>query len=324
MRLKSYIAPTMPEAMRSIRRELGREAVIIASHPVDEGIRVTAAIDCLAGEAGMDDVAQANSAAPTDGLAGLLERAGVPSRLGAAIIRQTDGVTGPPEHMLAKAFDKNIDFTPIDPAGRQTLLLIGPPGAGKTVAAAKLAVSAQLAGTAVNLIAANPEQAGALNRLQMLVAALSVEVRTAPDRAELQAALEACQSTDGLTLIDGPAINPFDESDVARLGQMISEARMEPLLVFPAGGDAEEASTIGATFAALGVRRMIVSKLDVTRRYGAPLAAALDNKLAMGAASASPYVGEALLPLSAAGLARLLCRDPESLNINSLVDGTTS
>ena len=324
MRLKSYIAPTMPEAMRSIRRELGRDAVIIASHPVDDGIRVTAAIECLAGETGTGDAAEAKSAIPAIGIAALLDRSGIPARLGDAITRRADGVIGPPERALADGLDKNVDFTRLEPTGKQTLLLIGPLGAGKTVAAAKLAVSARLAGTAVNLIAANPDQAGALNRLQMLVAALALKVRPAPDRAKLRAALEACQSAESLTLIDGPAINPYDVADAARLGQIVDEASIDPILVFPAGSDAEEAATIGATFAALVVRRMIVSKLDATRRYGAPLAAAQGGDIALSAASASPYVGEALLPLTAAGLARLLCHDTETLNMNSLVDGISS
>ena len=47
MRLKTFTAPSMPEAMRLVRDQLGPDAIIVSSQPADKGkgVIVTAAIE---------------------------------------------------------------------------------------------------------------------------------------------------------------------------------------------------------------------------------------------------------------------------------------
>ena len=47
MRLKTFIAPTMQEAMRMVRAEMGEEAVIVSTlqNPKQGGVRITAALE---------------------------------------------------------------------------------------------------------------------------------------------------------------------------------------------------------------------------------------------------------------------------------------
>ena len=45
MKIIRHIAPDMRAAMRSIRAQLGEDAVILSSRKIPEGVEVTAAID---------------------------------------------------------------------------------------------------------------------------------------------------------------------------------------------------------------------------------------------------------------------------------------
>src|ERR1700722_1483394 len=45
MKIVRHIAPDMRQAMRSIREQLGDDAVILSSRRIPEGVEVTAAID---------------------------------------------------------------------------------------------------------------------------------------------------------------------------------------------------------------------------------------------------------------------------------------
>ena len=73
----------------------------------------------------------------------------------------------------------------------------------------------------------------------------------------------------------------------------------------PAGLSAGESTDIVGNFAALGCRRMVISRLDNARRLGGVLAAAQAGP-ALVAAGIGPMIGSGLKPLTAIGLARLL------------------
>jgi flagellar biosynthesis protein FlhF len=76
-------------------------------------------------------------------------------------------------------------------------------------------------------------------------------------------------------------------------------------LVLPAGLDAQDAIEIAGNFAAIGARRLIVTRLDAVRRLGSVLAAA-DVGLAFAGAGLGREIGAGTPALSAAGLARVL------------------
>ena len=84
----------------------------------------------------------------------------------------------------------------------------------------------------------------------------------------------------------------------------------EPVLVFAAGGDVAEAAEIATCFGALGVRRMVATRLDIARRLGAAIAAAEAGPFAFSDVSFSPQVARGMKPLTPQALARLVLRDP--------------
>jgi flagellar biosynthesis protein FlhF len=81
----------------------------------------------------------------------------------------------------------------------------------------------------------------------------------------------------------------------------------QPVLVLDAGTGSADSAETAQTFAALGCRWLLVTKLDVARRLGGVLAAA-DAGLTLTEAGIGPTIGRGLARLSAAGLARLLLR----------------
>ncbi|MGQ3076020.1 MAG: GTPase, partial [Ferrovibrionaceae bacterium] len=202
------------------------------------------------------------------------------------------------------------------------MMLIGAPGSGKTTTVAKLAARAVIAKLPTLLISADRQRAGAGEQLDLLGRAMGVRVKTASDPDGL-ADIVRRESLGRAVFIDGPATNPFDREDLARLAQFIA-AGVEPVLVMPAGGDAAEAAEIALAFAGLGLRRLIATRLDSSRRLGGLLAAGDAANLQFTQAGITPAVADGLRPIEAMSLARLLLRDPGSGEIASFFDHRAS
>src|SRR5258705_333315 len=151
MRLKTFSAATMDEAMRRVRQELGDDAVILSTkRDGKSGVLVTAGLDDepLASE----ETALAASAprafpqvdtAALDGLdriADRLEFNGVPAAIADRLLNAAAELsTENPTMALAAALDAQFAFAPlIDEAPARPLLFIGPPRARKTPSLAQL------------------------------------------------------------------------------------------------------------------------------------------------------------------------------------------
>jgi flagellar biosynthesis protein FlhF len=316
MRLKSYSAPTMALAMEQVRRELGDSAVIVSTTSTvrENLVRVTAAIE-------RDNLA-VEAAAPSDSAGALAPRRsvddavralndhgvpiGVIDRLFDRLIErgQDDAMAG-----LAAALDSRFTFAPLalgSPQGvrPRPLLLVGPPGAGKTVTAAKLATGAALQRRPVELISADAARAGAIEQLAALAAILDTPIRAAPDPRRLGEVVGSA-APGALLLVDTAGTNPFSSPDMAALSDLAAVAGAEIVLVLAAGGDVMETAETAAAFAAIGATRLVMTRLDAARRFGGLLAAA-STPLALAAAGATPAIAHGLMPLDAPTLARLL------------------
>lgn len=318
MRLKSFSASTIAQAMDLVRREMGESAIIVSSTAAtrDGQVRVTAAID---GElsAGAAPAADVPPAPVPGGAVALAMRAlhdhgaplGVIDRLFDHLVDSegTDGATA-----LAAALDRQYRFAPLalaavgaKPArGAKPIMLVGPPGGGKTVTAAKLATGAILHRRAVELISADATRAGGAEQLAALAAILEAPLKLAADARALGAAV-ASGVPGALMLVDTPAVDPFAPRDMAALAELALAASAEMVLVLAAGGDPLESADIAAAFAALGVQRMLATRLDLARRYGGLLAAA-SAPLAFAGAGIAPAIADGLIALDAPTLAGLL------------------
>lgn len=294
--------------MRRVREALGPDAVILSTQPAEAGggVRVTAALE----DSPLEDFELADGGGGlhaiddiTEALAyhrfppGLLDRL-----VGAAAdLPASDSVMS-----LAGALDSEFAFAPL-PAAKppRPIMVIGPPGAGKTATTAKLCARARLKGSSPRLITMDTEKSGGLAQASDFAQALGLNVEQARDSEALAARLGDTPS-DQLTVIDTAGANPFDDRDLSRLSGAAEAAGAGLLVVLPAGGDALESSEMALAFAGIGADRMVGTRLDIARRLGGILSAAQAGNLALMAVSTSPNIGDVLLPINPVSLARLL------------------
>lgn len=326
MRVKTYTAETAHEALKRVREELG-EAAVIVSTETDRGAGmtvITAALDERAesNQMSYDPVLEQPASEPppesvlselADASATLrqvLSRHGVPPHLGARIVTAAVPDAG---RDLIDALDEGLRvlyrFNPLGtaPAGAP-VMLVGPPGVGKTVTVAKMAARAAMAGMKPAVITTDTVRAGAVGQLEAFTRILGIDLATARSIADLEAVLDS--AGDGPVLIDTAGTNPFDDDALDASALAAQSIGAEPLLVLAAGGDAIEAAEIAAAFARIGCRRMLATRIDLTRRLGSLLAAADAGRLAFSDVSVTPDVADGLNPLESHMLARLLTGAP--------------
>jgi len=302
MRLRNFTAPSMQEAMALVRQELGADAIIVSTDDEAGGVRVTAALDEAEPKAPI-----ASETDVTEEISEALAANGVPGPLAekllmASLSFEADDVLVALSSALAAVYS----FAPIpDQARSRPLMLVGPPGAGKTMAVAKLAARAVMAKRPVNMVTADTVRAGAIEQLAAVARILEIELQTAESAGRL-AALPHQAEPDALTLIDSSGVNPYNAADRRELSAMIVAAGAEPILVLPAGGDALDAIDIARIFRDLGCSRMAVTRLDLTHRLGSVLAAADAARLGFAEAGVAPEIADGMIPFNPVVLARRL------------------
>jgi len=243
----------------------------------------------------------------------------VPQMLATAIIADAQNVdTDDAIAALSAALETRFGFEDLPIAPRHPIMLVGLPGSGKTVTVAKLAARAVIEGVQTEIISTDSERTGATAQADAYGELLQTRVSHAEsvdamgllldqraDRASVEAAdvREAC-------FIDTAAMNPFLSSNFKILKRQIDAARLlaaaEPILVLAAGGDPRGMAETTEMFAKLGVRRMIVTQIDIARRLGGVLAAAEVSGLAFSQVSATPYLARGITAATPVRLAQLL------------------
>lgn len=323
MRLKTYTAPSMTEAMNMIRKELGDLAVIISEQTIAETGEawVTAAID-------PEDELQHNLQSVAKGV-GAVVRAlnshglplGLADRLTAAMHDTIEHDAGgeDPERLLAGALSSQFGFAPIGEGLRRAVLLTGPPGAGKTIVAAKLAARERLAGRSISLVTTDTVRAGGVAQLCVFTDILDSKLAVA-DSKEALAKLMKGDARKRPTVIDTQGVNPLDPAALSHVAGLAEAAGAEPVLVLAAGGDVRESADIAAAFAGIGVSRMIATRIDCARRLGGLLAAAA-HPLALAEFSLTPTIADGLETADPDFLAALLLKAPGGPEYGTAVAG---
>jgi flagellar biosynthesis protein FlhF len=328
MRLKVFTAGTLAKAMAEVRREMGEKAIIVSTQMDARGARVTAALEepepapvSLAEGAAdrWEDRTQdlweaAHESREAGGAEEEIRQAlsfhGVPLPLTQRLVRAAAMVHATGAVMaLAGAFDRTFGFAPLShQATARPLMLIGPPGAGKTLTVAKLATQARRAGRMAKVITTDTRRAGGIEQLQAFTRILGIGLVAAATPAELAAVLSRHDElvADGPVLIDTAAANPFIGGDIAHLCELVDIAAAEAVLVLPAGGDAMEMMDTAAAFAPLRVRRLLATRLDAVRRLGGLLAAVDAGRTSFSDGGISHRVADSLVPLNPVALSRAI------------------
>jgi len=321
MRLKSFYAKTTTEAMQMVRETLGEDAIIVATREEKGGktVCITAAIersdradddfdprdparDWVHGD--MDD---GDESPILEKLTDVMLRHSVPEEVTDQVLSCAT-VLGlqEAEVSLTAALEHLFSFRPLPQKGNGTAyMLVGPPGAGKTLAVAKLAARAVMNNKKVAVISTDTVRAGGIEQLSAFTRLMNVELKKASNPQQLKACLENAGHADQI-FIDSGGLNPFDPEEMRNLARLIAAGDIEPVLAMPAGIDAEESGEIARVYGTLGVNSMVPTRIDIARRLGGLLSAAHYGGLIFAEASNTPKVADGLIGLSPRRLTALL------------------
>jgi flagellar biosynthesis protein FlhF len=290
MRVKLYRAMAMPDAMEQVRRDLGEDALILTTRRTSGGVEVTAAVE-----------GESEAAAPA------IEAQRIAAldyhRLPPALVHKLEA--GPLPFALSAAFR----FCRLDlAAGSPPLLLVGPPGGGKTLSVARLAARLVVHGVHPLVITADDRRAGAVEQLAAFTRVLGLRLIASSDPVALKHAV-ADRHDDAPVLIDAPGLDAFDAKDRDELRVLAEVTKATVAVVLPGGIDVCEAADLAAAYAATHATLLIATRLDLARRLGGVLAAAATG-LALAEAGIGPGVADGLVPMTPSLLAQRLLRIP--------------
>lgn len=324
-----------------VRDELGEDAIIVATREEHGGqqVKVMAAVeqhddDLFSGDLNhtqhthaqqtqaMDhlseeqawlsgrDTEEENEEAVMEQLTDTMIRHSVPEDITDQILSCATiiGATNPAESLTA-ALEHLFSFQPLPvQQSPKALMFVGPPGAGKTLAAAKMAARGVLEGQRVAVISTDTQRAGGFEQLASLTKIMRIQAQSVETPADLTNALEMYMTAD-MVIIDTAATNPFDTDQMRSLAKLLAAGPIEPILVLPAGTDPAESSEMARVYSALGVKSLLPTRLDVARRIGGLLSAAHSGSLYFADASKTHKVADGLFPLSPQLLAQQLMPD---------------
>jgi flagellar biosynthesis protein FlhF len=316
MRLLTFKAATLRQAMSLVRRELGEDATIVSTqtNPETGEATIVAARQQDTSDPRMGQVAMASEQRADQVLETLLIH-GVPMNLADRLAQAVaDMESRTPIAALTGALALDFNFLPIDvTADNQRLIMVGAPGAGKTLALVKLAARALMAKRSVQLLTTDLKRAGAVEQLTAFAKVMGQEVfitETADELAQFMARIPKRT----VVLVDSPGVNHRSQTEMDGLFDFVNAAPAEPVLVMSAGTDPMEAADQAMAFGALGTKRMLVTRTDAAGRLGAILTAMESAGLALAGTTGSADPIDGFFPTSAADLSDLLYGEVLSLN----------
>lgn len=177
---------------------------------------------------------------------------------------------------------------PLSRAGFR-IMLIGAPGVGKTTTIAKMAAQTVMEKKSVTVITTDTKRAGGVEHLQAFTDILGLQLKVADSRGELRQLLQE-SAEDERILVDSAGTNPYDTKELKELSEFLGLGNVEPVLVMPASGDAEEAAHYARAFSFSKAKRLLVSRVDISRRYGSILSAASAGEYAFSNSSSTAKV----------------------------------
>ncbi len=341
MRIKSYFAKTITEAMERARVELGPDAMIIASNkttgdtqrlgtyevvfglndapvaaekappPATEGLeRLRARMEDMRKSVSKKREQVAAAKTPVAGrIAGVLKKNGFPvdlaDELGSSV--QNRCRDGKQDILGGLRAELNARVR-VAPKPGTTVALVGPAGSGKTTTLVKLAITWGIAKRRpVRLISTDTYRLGGTDLLRRYAEAMGVAFEAPANLDLLQRALMN-EERGGLTLIDTPGLSANNADSNAALGNFLAKrADVDVHLVLPAFAGCDELSGMAARSKAFLPSKLLFTGLDNCSNAGPMLAFALQNETPISFLGSGPEIPEDLEEASAGSLtARLL------------------
>tara|TARA_B100000989_G_scaffold85035_1_gene61033 strand:- start:375 stop:1295 length:921 start_codon:yes stop_codon:yes gene_type:complete len=303
----------MSDALKMVKEHFGEDAIIVSSQKAEMGlgVQVTAAIDTESeAPIELNDNVSNRPSDVDEKLSIILSGQGVLPKITDKILNvcSTLGLDDI-DTSLASSIDQIINFKPLPKANEnETFMLVGLPGAGKTVTTAKLATKAVMTGNKINIISTDNVRAGGIQQLEAFTKILKIDLMCAKDGYSLKEAIAAgtpqCQ-----TIIDCAGGNPFKKSDYMRQKDLISSTEAKVIMLLADGTDPLEAADLAQAYSELGAEGLIGTRTDLAKRHGSLITAAVSGNLNVYGMGIGPSVTDGLEQLNPVSLARLLLSD---------------
>jgi flagellar biosynthesis protein FlhF len=344
MRIRTFLAKDMKEALVTMRAELGDEAIIVASERLKDGsLCLRAGVEHTeAPEPAASGAAHGNEAADADvaphafafedryredllnrlrspkqkqpvhsmrfdraNLLRLLREHRTPESI--AVLLVEDAHNSGIEDMglaLAAALDRVMHLEAHSTVQQPAMVLTGPPGSGKTAVAGKLAAQFRLAEHRVALISTDLNSAGQIDRLEGFASCLDLTVLPVAEPAGLAEILREARRAQSLVIADSAGCDPR-ASLAPEVLSFLAVDGLEIIAVMSALMDAEEAGEMAQAFAKLGAAKLIVTGVDLARRKGTLVALAASG-VPIAYVTSSPFLAAGFETLTPLTLARIL------------------
>ena len=199
--------------------------------------------------------------------------------------------------------------------------LLGPTGVGKTTTVAKIAsrFALQHGKANVALISTDTYRIGGNEQLHIYAKILGVEMLTAKDDVELDAALEKL-SKKKLVLIDMAGLSHKDKMVEKQLEMLSStKSKIKKVLCLNANNTTESLNAVTQAYSGRGIEGCIITKVDESISLGGILNAVMQNKMRVIYITNGQRVPEDIALLNKMNELEMLLSDVEDAdsNVNS-------
>ncbi|HQZ37923.1 MAG TPA: hypothetical protein PLH72_02695 [Vicinamibacterales bacterium] len=325
MKVKKYRQPTVRDALRTIREDLGAEALVVSTDMVAargwrgwiglRDVQVTAALPAapVSGRPAVAEGRSADTPLSTRGglvarlLASGLDRSMAERVATAATDAECRGASLPElRTLLASQLGK---LTTGDEPYARVEVFIGPPGVGKTTTIAKIAAQERARrGRTLGLVGADAFRAGAVEQLRTYASIIGAPFRVARSIEELDTALEKGRHS---LLVDTAGRSPKD-GGLRDLRRLLGTRRgVRTHLVMAADTSATTARRLLDAYHDARPDRIVISKVDEAETVAPLLAAVADRGIPVSYLTTGQRVPEDLDRATPAALAGALLRDGE-------------
>ena len=315
MRLKNYVAANISEAMLLIKNELGPDAIIISTENENGQVKVVAALDEKENidfnSADELEIIPSRQRFDDTHLRDCLDYHGVIPVVSERILaycrnQSLEQGISDEQRLVMSCFREMFKFGSLLDLTCPVKMFMGVPGSGKSTTIAKVATQARFEGLRSCIISTDNVRAGANNQLEAFAKILETDFFFCKGERSLYEAVRSAKRTYQLILIDTPGVNPFIQSEIDNLHNQTEAVKSDVILTVDAGKNSFEAVEIAEIFKQFGVKYLLPTRLDLTRRIGSLLSIAGCCRMGFCAASVSSSIARSMAPITAKNLSKLI------------------
>ena len=302
MKIKSFFAPNLVNALNIIETLYKKEAVIRSVTSVNQGVKVSVFIKKQKKDF---DIQTEKMIEKKKYFSRLLKHHALDEVFIDRLVRATKNKSVKPndEKLLSFALEELFHFNPLYPiTSKKVYAFIGNAGAGKTTTLKKMALLAQKEKVTPSILSLHENN----NDLEAFSKENNIPFQTVTDIKKLNETVTLLRLQSDYILIDTPAFNPFNNEDMHQLKNIKSEITdAEFILVMPAGLDDKEAIAQGALFHKNACNLLIATKLDTHVKYSGLCQTLIHNPIQLTALCFSNNIYDPVIEATPNNLAKL-------------------